>query len=508
MKNALEAKTLDTHWNAKAAEVFLKILQEAGKVTRVLRNLHRFKLLEVIIPEFSKARGLMQFNEYHKFTVDEHCLHAVEEAEAFVQEPGAIGQAYREIRRKDVLHLALLIHDLGKGQGKDHSAIGVDIAIDLEKRLGLGPEKGRILAFLVGKHLLMTHIAFRRDLSDEKVILQFAQSVRTPEILRMLYIMTLADVSAVGPGTLTAWKKDLLAELYSNTLEILTGERVVMAQEEKINRVRERILARPEFAGESGVRDQVSQMTNRYLLTTSQDHILRHLNRLPQLSEKRVLVDSEYDAVRHITEYTVYASGDLISGVFYKIAGALAAKGLQILAANITTLRNDVIVDVFQVQDKDFSGAPTPKRMEKVSLSIQDVLLGRVPVEELLVQGWRLRTDQRRIPRPVPTQVELDNGSSEEYSIIEVFAQDGQGLLFIIARAIFELGLSVHTSKVSTQLDQIVDVFYVKDRAGLKIEDPALIQKIKLRLTQEIEHFHEEAQGRPSFAGSGEGEGV
>jgi [protein-PII] uridylyltransferase len=500
IKNARNANELAGEVDQEAASVFLKILGQAGRAGTVVRDLHRNHLLEIMIPEFAKARGLMQFNEYHKYTVDEHCIRAVEEAEAYLNERGTVGQAYREIQKKEILHLALLVHDLGKGQGDDHSAVGVRIAEGLEKRLGMATSDAQVLIFLVRHHLLMTHIAFRRDLSDETVLLQFARTVARPDVLRKLYVLTVADVAAVGPGTLTAWKMDLLAELYSNTLEILTGERAEISEEEKLEKTRAWIRSRIGQTGDRWFEDQMAKMTSRYLLTTPRERILKHLERLRELPPSRVLVDTEYDPGRQTTEYTVYTSDGLTPGIFYKIAGALAARGLQILGATITTWKNGTVVDTFRVQDLDFAGAPTARRLEKVSRAIEDVLIGRARVEDLLVQGWRLSSQVRPFPIAAPPQIEVDNDSSEASTIIEVFAQDRQGLLFVIAKALFELGLSVHTAKVSTHLDQIVDVFYVTKRAGEKVSDQEEVLKVRERLQEVIERFLEESREKPSFS--------
>lgn len=511
IKNALESfasggsggAPLISLKDGETSKIFLQILNTTGNVAGTLRKLHRFRLLEQIIPAFSYARGLMQFNEYHKYTVDEHCLRAVEEAEAFRDQAGRIGQVYREIQRKDILHLSLLLHDLGKGQGPDHSAIGIQIAESISDDIGLDNSTRQVLTFLIRHHLLMTRIAFRRDLSDEAILIQFAKTVATPEMLKMLYILTWADVSAVGPGTLTAWKKDLLTELFENALELLTGEKVVVAEAEKVKQVKDWILDRVKEYPADWVLEQLSSMTTRYLLTTPPDRIIRHLHQIRQLPSAQVSVDAGYDPQRLTTEYTIYTFDSLTPGIFSKIAGVLASKGLQILGATITTWSNGTVVDTFQVQDLDFAGAPTSRRLEKVSHAIQDVLLGRVSVEDLLTQGRRIPTKHRIFPLAIPTQVEVDNGSSEQFTIIEVFAQDRQGLLYIIAKAMFEVGLSVHTAKVSTQLDQIVDVFYVTDRSGQKVMSLNEIEKIKQKLYDEIERFHE-AHRKPSFIGSKE----
>jgi len=192
--------------------------------------MHSFRLLEEVLPEFKPVDCLMQFNEYHKYTVDEHCIRAIEMAERLLHGIGLISECYREIRRKDLFHLALLLHDLGKGKAGDHSEEGGQIALDVAERLRYGEEEKKLLTYLVRNHLLMSHIAFRRDLSDDKVLLIFSRHVGNPELLKMLFVLTYADINAIGPEAWTAWKEALLTDLYSTALEELTGARAVVSK--------------------------------------------------------------------------------------------------------------------------------------------------------------------------------------------------------------------------------------------------------------------------------------
>ncbi len=447
LKPSFETRAL-IHQSSLVAESFLpllKILSISGEVVWVLRELHRLRILEKIIPAFAHSRALMQFNAYHKYTVDEHSFRAVEEAESLLHDNKREGVVYREIHKKEILHLALLLHDIGKGQEGDHSEIGAQIADKASDRFGIDKETKKILLFLVKEHLLMTHLAFRRDLSDMQVLMGFAKTVGTPEVLKMLYILTLADVAAVGPGTLTDWKRELLGELFEKTLSILTGENVPQMREPL-----------------TGVID---------------------------LSNEKVQVTAHYNDVRKMTEYTIVTLDTLTEAIFSKISGVLSAKGLQILGATIITGENQIVIDTFQVEDIDFIGKPPQDRLEDVNSAIREVLLGNLQVETLLIH--RRRRGGRIALRPVPTQVEVDNISSDRFTILEVFAEDRQGLLYFITKAIFEAGLSVHTAKISTQLDQIVDVFYVTDLSGAKLIDASESLKVKEHLMRTIDRFLE-----------------
>ena len=190
----------------------------------LLRELHEAAILERFMPEFAQARGLLQFNQYHKYTVDEHCIRAVEFAAGLLDDPGPVGRVYRGLTDKHLLHLALLIHDLGKGLLEDHREVGLKIAAEVGWRLALQPHETEALKFLVHKHLRMNHLAFRRDTGDEDLVVRFAVQVGSPELLQMLYVLTAADLGAVGPDVWDGWKCEVLTDLYHRTMQQLAGD--------------------------------------------------------------------------------------------------------------------------------------------------------------------------------------------------------------------------------------------------------------------------------------------
>ena len=223
---------------------------------------------EKLLPVVSTLRGLMQVNQYQKDTGDVHTLLAVEKAEALGLESGASGEVYQEIRRKDLLHLAILLHDLGKGRKEDHCEVGKVIAEETAARLGLDEQETRILVFLVQKHLLMANTAFRRDPYDQKVLLPFAEEVGTPEVLRKLLVLTAADIAAVGPGVLTKWKESLLTQLYRRTLPVVLGEQDQMVGPECIQELVSEVareFTAAECVGLDWIESQLSQFPLRYL---------------------------------------------------------------------------------------------------------------------------------------------------------------------------------------------------------------------------------------------------
>ncbi len=468
---------------------FVKIL--AGpRTARTLDAMHRAHLLERLIPPFATVRGLMQFNQYHKYTVDEHSLLAVAKAEAFEQESGVIGQVYREIPRKDLLHLAVLLHDLGKGREEDHSEAGRRLAEETAARLGFNEQDTRALTFLVHRHLLMAHTAFRRDPYDGNVLLTFAREVGTPAVLRKFLVLTAADIAAVGPGVLTKWKESLLIELYLRTMPEVSGEKDTTWGAERVAQLAREVVARmPEQSDAAWIQAQLEQFPVRYLHGTAPDRIAVHLAAIRRLSARDVRVESAFNEPLGTCDYAVITRNDVIPGIFSKISGVLAAMGLHILDAQIVTRYDDVIVDTFQVSDPDYAGVPPAERREHVGRAIRSVLLGEEIVEQLMGRYRRLDL-QRRLPAGrQSTDVQVDNETSDRATIIDVFAEDRQGLLYVITRAIFTLGLSVQAARISTRLDQVADVFYVTDSKGGKVTDPARLEAIRATLKGEIDRF-------------------
>lgn len=489
----LDAVSDEAFRTPEVSRVFLRILSGPWPVAATLEAMHRVHLLERVLPVFSTVRGLMQFNRYHKYTVDEHSLLAVARAEGFSQDQGVLGEVYRGIRRKDLLHLAILLHDLGKGQEKDHSEVGKALAEETAVRLGLDDQETRTLVLLVHRHLLMAHIAFRRDPYDENVLLTFTRTVGTPEVLHKLLILTAADIAAVGPGMLTKWKESLLIELYLRALPEVSGERDQAYRSDRVKQLPGQVMQEAQSAGVPLESDwivaQLAQFPLRYLYGTAPGRIAAHLAAIRRLPPGEVLVEETIHEALGTCEFTVITFDNVTPGIFSKIAGVLASKGLQILDAQIITRPDGVVVDTFRVADQDFAGMPPVERRASIARSIVRILKGEDTIEHLIERSPRLAG-----VRPTPTgcqstEVQIDNETSDQFTILDIFADDRQGLLYVIARAIFQLGLSVHAARISTRLDQVADVFYVTGLSGAKIEDHARLEKIREDVREEIDRF-------------------
>ena len=504
----------------EASRVFLKILAGPGAVASTLVAMHRAHLLEKLIPVFATLRGLMQFNQYHKYTVDEHTLLAVAKAEALAMEPGIMGEVYQEIKRKDLLHLAILLHDLGKGRKEDHCEVGKAIAEETSARLGFDLQETRTLMFLVHRHLVMSHTAFRRDPYDEKVLVPFAQEVVTPEVLRMLLILTAADIAAVGPGVLTKWKESLLIELYKRTLRTLAGEQDdKMAGPNSLKRLTREVAQ--EFktlvvGGLDWIESQLDRFPLRYLHGTQPKRIAAHLEAIARLQTGDVLVEGIFNEELGTCEFTVITHDTLTPGIFSKTAGVMAAQGLEIFDAQIITRNDGVVVNTFQASDPDFSGAPPVERLDDTAETIVRVLKGEESVEQLRSRKIRLSSTSPVSAERHSSEVVIDNRTSDRFTVIDVFADDTQGLLYVITDSIFRLGLSIQSARISTRLDddiqpslrtggrhEVVDVFYVTDQQGGKIEDQARLEAICSTMKQDIDRYMNPQVNVPESVSSG-----
>lgn len=481
----------------EAAERFLALMSHEVHLPDLLRRLHQLRVLEKIVPPLAHARNLVQFNEYHKYTVDEHSFLAVESATQFQQDPGPLGTAYRSLREKRTLHLALLMHDLGKGYPEDHSEIGAQLAEATARQLRLAERETEVLSFLVRKHLVMSHTAQQKDLNDESVIVQFAVEVGSIEILQLLYVLTCADLQAVGPGILNQWKLELITELYDRTREHLAGESTSPVAERRLQALRGAVRNQIGADADSQWWErQIAQFPTGYLRGESPDRIVEELRQLRQLPSTEVITWARYDSQREAMEYTVGAHDEITPGVFHKLTGVLSSRGMQILSAEIHTLADNLILDRFFVHDLDFTGPPPQERRDEVRRALAAALTHQADAPPTFRRIWQPQSNTANLTQ-LPTQVRFDNSTSARCTIVTVLAYDRLGLLYAIAGALFELGLSVQVAKIGTYLDQVVDVFYVVDPRGSKVEDESQLERIRERLLLSVAA----AQCGPPFPG-------
>jgi [protein-PII] uridylyltransferase len=369
--------------------------------------------------------------------------------------------------------------------------VGVWLAEQTAARLSLPPHEVETLKFLVHKHLRMSHLAQQHDIHDDKVVVQFAVEVGSPERLKMLYVLTVADLAGVGPGVLNQWKQELLTDLYDHTLELLSSDSPEVAAGRRLSQRREELLSiARRFDSVGWWENQIIALPASCLFAGTPQEVVAELDRLHKLPHREAIVWGRHLPERNVVEYTVGTYEEISPGIFHKLTGALTSNRQQILSAEINTLAGGMVLDRFYVDDQDFSGQPPPERIAQVSSALAAALNDRSGKPPVFRKLWQERTRPSTAAiQQLPTRVTFDNATAERFTILAVFAYDRMGLLYSIARSLFELGLSVSKAKIGTHLDQVVDVFYVTDQRGAKIEDDHRLANIRDRLLEAIEQM-------------------
>jgi len=470
---------------------FLSFFERPGHLFPVLEEMYETGFLRTFLPEFEKVHCHIQYDRYHLYPVDVHSLYAIQELEALENEGAQqswpfLALLMKEVKDRGLLKLAALVHDLGKAEGSPHALRGEKIAESIGKRLGLNEERIDVLRFLVREHLTFGEIAQRRDLNDENVIFRFAQSVGDSERLKMLYLLVFADLRAVGPSAWNEWKDTLFRELFLKSLHLLEkGEGFGKEDQERIIRIQREVMEL--------LRGQVPPpKISEYLFYIPSRHYRVHETRgigqqilmAEKLSDQAAILDGEEKPEEGCDEVTVVAKDE--PGLFAKICGVMTSNLLTILSAEISTWENGIAVDRFRVQSLIEEGLLQPRRWNKLQDDLRRVLEGKTEASALLRE--MVPPLFHRYPSPrLATRVMVDNLVSDFYTVVEVITHDRPGLLYRIAQKIFEMGLNLWMARISTKVDQVVDVFYIQDLSGAKVEELGKMEMIKTELLKELE---------------------
>ena len=472
----------------RALGAFLAVLRAPRGVARTLRLMHQLGVLTAYIPEFSRIACLVQFDYYHRYTVDEHTFVLLDVLEALRDTEDPRLQEFRriaaELRKADVLKWAILLHDIGKGEGQGHVDRSAQLAHTLLTRMGLPARDIADIVFLIAHHLAMAHIAERRDLDDERMIIDFARQVENEELLRMLYLLTYLDINAVGPQVWTDWKGTLLWELFIKTHTILT--RGVPEGEEEQRRARDlRAAIIAELEREFGpdlVAAHLNLMPVRYVLTTSPAKVGEHLKLIDRVRKGELVA-------LHWTAYPLAGYSELLvcapgaPGRFSNVVGTLTANGINILSAQLYSRADGVMIRTFQVSDGRGAALDNEMTWQRFRQDLRAVMLGQLHVRDL-IRTRRRDLLAKPMPRPheIQTRVEFDNVVSDRFTVIDVRAQDRLGLLYLIASTLSGLDVDVSLAKIATEVDQAVDVFYVTEKDGGKVNKPERLEAIRQAL--------------------------
>ena len=472
-----------------ANKMFLDILTSDKDSTRTLRLMNESNILGKFIPEFQKIVGLMQFDMYHSYTVDEHTIFTISNLYSlkngeFKNFAPLASKVILEISSKKCLFVAMLLHDIAKGRKGDHSENGSLIASVVCPRLGLSKEETKTVEWLILYHLLMSKTAFRYELGDARVIKSFVDKVKSVERLKLLLVLTVADIKGVGPEIWNDWKGSLITELYSKSFDML--------QKDNVNE----LIKTPKksfenFLVENGLtnsdtKQYCSYYYDNYWEIFNLSRIINHYEIFRNMykDSKKFKVHLFDESKLKATELLVIAPDH--HGLFSLISGLVSASGYDVVNAKIITRSDGYALDTFFIQNKNRQPIIEEHSKKKLLKVISQGLEGNFNVEKALNKRWEEIPARFRAIK-APTRVIIDNNMSDEYSILEIKCKNAPGVLYRITKVITSLGLQINTANVSTYGDRVVDIFYIKDAFGLKIDNNESMDKVKMSILKTLE---------------------
>jgi [protein-PII] uridylyltransferase len=453
----------------EANRLFLEMLTSPKALIVTLRHLNEAGLFGRFLPPFGFIVAMMQYNMYHSYTVDEHTIRAIAELRKLengelIDEAPIASTIMKNLPSRRALYVAVLFHDIGKGRGMDHSIVGADLVSEYGPRLGLTSAETETAAWLVRYHLILSSIAQRRDPNDPKTVQDFCSIVQSPDRLRQLLVLTVADIRAVGPNVWTGWKASLLREMYYRADERLTGAGNVGSLPRRAETARDALSLALSDWKEEEKEDYLKETPDTYLVAWDTATLASHaeLVRATKSTDNQLLVDFQPDEERGATIVTICTLDH--TGLFARLAGVMALAGADIVSARAYTLSNGYVVDSFWIQSAD-GGVYT--EYGRIRDRLEQVMSGAVNLGEVLQQApaWKSRT----AVFTVEPRVIIDNEASRYFTVIEVNGRDRPGFLNKVAWTMTQLGLQIASSHIATYGERAVDVFYVKDIFGLKV---------------------------------------
>ncbi|WP_353217640.1 [protein-PII] uridylyltransferase, partial [Sandarakinorhabdus sp.] len=474
-----------------ANTLFLNVLTSPRNPENVLRTMNEAGVFGRFVPDFGRVVAQMQYDMYHHYTVDEHTIRAVGlvariESGDLAAEHSLSSVIIHQLTDRRVLHVAVLLHDIAKGRSGDHSILGAEVARRLCPRLGLSAAETETVAWLVEFHLLMSRTAFKRDLADFKTILDFAAAVASPERLRLLLLLTVVDIRAVGPGVWNGWKAQLLRDLYEAAEEVLRLGHKQTGRAERIAARQQGLKAALEWP-EAQFAAYARRLPDSYWIAETPEVLLANAHLVAQVdapaapdaeTAQPLAISCTPDAARGMTLVAIYASDH--PGLFYRIAGAISLAGGNIFDARIHTTRDGMAIDNFVVLDPLGQPFAESQQLARLKRNIEDVLTGRIRLADKLAARPLARRKAEFFG--VEPRVLIDNKASNRYTVIEVNANDRPALLFALTNGLFQSRVTIHSAHIATYGERATDTFYITDLTGAKIDNPARLKQLEKRL--------------------------
>ena len=492
--------------NPEANRLFMAMLTSRKDPETTLRRLNEAGVFGRFIPDFGRVVAQTQHDMYHTYTVDEHTIRAIGilsriEAGTLTEDLPVSSDVVHKVLSREVLYLSVLLHDIAKGRGGDHSVLGAEVANQLCPRLGLDPAETETVAWLVRYHLAMSGTAFQRDLLDPKTITDFAQLVQSPERLRLLLVLTVCDIRAVGPNVWNGWKAALLRQLYFATEQVLSGGTLQGGRRSRVGWAQTETAKLLTDWSEAEKEALAARASAAYWLSFEPPVLARHARmiREAERTEAHLRIEHRVDPVRSATEITIYTVDT--HGLFARLAGAMAVSGATIVDAKIFTLNNGMALDTFWIQDLEGKPYDRPDRLARLRARIELALVNRLDIAiELQRQQPNYPTRDRVFT--VEPRVLIDNNASNNHTVLEVNGRDRPGFLHVVTRALTGLNLQIASAHITTYGERAVDVFYVKDVFGLKVVNPRKLTEIETTIEDAIRAFDATFQRSPQSARS------
>ncbi|NOY85819.1 MAG: [protein-PII] uridylyltransferase [Deltaproteobacteria bacterium] len=493
VRRSLKLVNNDYRKRKRGRDAFFRIMSDDRRLYETLLLMNELGFLRKYIPEFAPIFCKMQHDYYHTYTVDEHSIRAIREIVDLPLASDSSLELYQEVYREIktnrlLLFLTILLHDVGKGSGANHAEKGAAMAMRAAKRLGMSREDIDDMGFLIENHLLLSHVAQRRDLHEERTIWEVANLMGNPRRLKLLFLLTMADLKAVGPGVWNEWKASLLAELFLEAIRAIDRGGIFREDlPKRIEKTRTKVAKTlaDEFDPQL-VQAELDALSERaygvYRSRVLGQFITLHL----KIGDRPVATSWRQARRGGYTELFVVAQDQ--PGLFSRIAGVLAANNVNILGAQLLTRDDGVVFDILYVTDNVMKPISDRMKFRMVNRELAKVIGGDLDVDDLLkARRLSLPLDRRdRATMPAPTRVDIHNSVSDAFTVIDIYTTDRIGLLYTITSTLAASNLSIHTAKVSTKVDQAVDVFYVTDLNGGKILDETKIEAVRKTLMQAL----------------------